>query len=41
MRECYGKSSTKMNLEIAERIVKTAKITAKLYTMQLVELGNY
>lgn len=30
-----------MNLEVAERIVKTAKITAKLYTMQLREIGNY
>jgi 3-oxoacyl-[acyl-carrier-protein] synthase-3 len=26
---------------IAARIVKTAKITARLYTMQLQELGNY
>ena len=31
----------KMNREVAERIVKTAKTTAKLYTMQLNELGNY
>ncbi|MBU2020043.1 MAG: 3-oxoacyl-ACP synthase, partial [Bacteroidetes bacterium] len=31
----------KMNLEIAKKIVKTAKTTAKLYTMQLEELGNY
>lgn len=31
----------KMNLEIAKRIAKTAKTTAKLYTMQLEELGNY
>ena len=31
----------KMNMGIAERIVKTAKITAKLYVMQLEELGNY
>ncbi|MBU2973443.1 iron-containing redox enzyme family protein [Zobellia sp. B3R18] len=30
-----------MNMEVAERIVKTAKITGKLYTMQLNELGNY
>jgi 3-oxoacyl-[acyl-carrier-protein] synthase III len=30
-----------MNLEIAKRIVKTAKTTAKLYIMQLEELGNY
>lgn len=31
----------KMNLEVAKKIVKTAKITAKLYRMQLEELGNY
>ena len=31
----------KMNQSIAERIVKTAKTTAKLYRMQLQELGNY
>lgn len=31
----------KMNRAVAERIVKTAKTTAKLYTMQLNELGNY
>lgn len=31
----------KMNLDIAKRIVKTAKVTAKLYKMQLEELGNY
>lgn len=31
----------KMNMEIAERIAKTAKITANLYVMQLQELGNY
>ncbi|MDO6808959.1 3-oxoacyl-[acyl-carrier-protein] synthase III C-terminal domain-containing protein [Zobellia galactanivorans] len=30
-----------MNMEVAEKIVKTAKITGKLYTMQLNELGNY
>ncbi|WP_324027246.1 3-oxoacyl-[acyl-carrier-protein] synthase III C-terminal domain-containing protein [Maribacter sp. BPC-D8] len=30
-----------MNMAVAEKIVKTAKITAKLYTMQLNELGNY
>ena len=30
-----------MNLAIAKRIVKTAKTTAKLYIMQLEELGNY
>jgi 3-oxoacyl-[acyl-carrier-protein] synthase-3 len=31
----------KMTIEIAQRIVKTAKVTAKLYKMQLQELGNY
>jgi len=31
----------KMNMEVAKRIVKTAKTTAKLYKMQLEELGNY
>jgi len=31
----------KMNMEIAKRIAKTAKITANLYVMQLQELGNY
>ena len=30
-----------MNMTVAEKIAKTAKITAKLYTMQLNELGNY
>lgn len=30
-----------MNLEMAKRIVKTAKTTAKLYILQLEELGNY
>ncbi|MBN4062366.1 iron-containing redox enzyme family protein, partial [Bacteroidales bacterium AH-315-I05] len=30
-----------MNMEIAKRIAKTAKTTAKLYQMQLEELGNY
>lgn len=30
-----------MNLDLAKRIVKTAKTTAKLYTLQLDELGNY
>jgi len=30
-----------MNMDLAKRIVKTAKITAKLYQMQLEELGNY
>ena len=31
----------KMNMEIAKRIAKTAKITANLYVSQLQELGNY
>ncbi|MCH7415081.1 3-oxoacyl-ACP synthase [Belliella sp. R4-6] len=31
----------RMNLELAKKIVKTAKTTAKLYVMQLEELGNY
>lgn len=31
----------KMNMEIAQRIAKTAKITANLYVLQLKELGNY
>jgi len=31
----------KMNMEVAEKIVKTAKVTGKLYKMQLEELGNY
>lgn len=31
----------RMNHELAIRIVKTAKTTAKLYKMQLEELGNY
>lgn len=31
----------KMNMEVAKAIVKTAKTTAKLYKMQLEELGNY
>lgn len=31
----------KMNMEIAKRIAKTAKITANLYVQQLQELGNY
>lgn len=31
----------KMNMDIAKKIAKTAKITAKLYQMQLEELGNY
>jgi 3-oxoacyl-[acyl-carrier-protein] synthase-3 len=31
----------KMNMEVAKKIVKTAKVTARLYKMQLAELGNY
>jgi 3-oxoacyl-[acyl-carrier-protein] synthase-3 len=31
----------RMNKEIAIRIARTAKITASLYKMQLIELGNY
>ncbi|WP_339923913.1 beta-ketoacyl-ACP synthase III [uncultured Cyclobacterium sp.] len=31
----------KMNIDLAKAIVKTAKTTAKLYQMQLEELGNY
>jgi len=31
----------RMNMEVAKKIVKTAKVTAKLYKMQLEELGNY
>lgn len=31
----------KMNLDIAKNIVKTATVTARLYRMQLEELGNY
>ena len=31
----------RMNLDLAKKIVKTAKTTAKLYIMQLEELGNY
>ena len=31
----------KMNMTVAKNIVKTAKTTAKLYKMQLEELGNY
>ncbi len=31
----------KMSMEIARQIVKTAKVTAKLYVMQLREIGNY
>jgi 3-oxoacyl-[acyl-carrier-protein] synthase-3 len=31
----------RMNMDLAKRIVKTAKTTAKLYKMQLEELGNY
>ncbi|WP_027420607.1 StlD/DarB family beta-ketosynthase [Crocinitomix catalasitica] len=30
-----------MNMEIAKRIVKTAKVTARLYAMQLLSLGDY
>lgn len=30
-----------MNMEVARKIVKTAKTTAKLYILQLKELGNY
>jgi len=30
-----------MNFALAERIVKTAKTTARLYQLQLEELGNY
>jgi len=30
-----------MNMTVAKNIVKTAKTTAKLYKMQLEELGNY
>ncbi|MDY7394543.1 beta-ketoacyl-ACP synthase III [Aureibaculum sp. 2210JD6-5] len=30
-----------MNMELAKQIAKTAKTTAKLYEMQLAELGNY
>ena len=30
-----------MNMDLAKQIAKTAKITAKLYLMQLEELGNY
>ena len=31
----------KMNMDIARKIAKTAKITARLYQMQLQEIGNY
>lgn len=31
----------RMNMELAKRIAKTAKTTAKLYKLQLEELGNY
>ncbi len=31
----------KMNRKVAEKILKTAKTTAKLYQLQLEELGNY
>ena len=30
-----------MNMDLAKQIAKTAKTTAKLYEMQLEELGNY
>jgi hypothetical protein len=30
-----------MSFALAERIVKTAKTTARLYQLQLEELGNY
>ncbi len=30
-----------MNMELAEKIANTAKVTARLYEMQLNELGNY
>lgn len=30
-----------MNMDLAQKIAKTAKVTAKLYQMQLEELGNY
>lgn len=30
-----------MHMDLAKRIVKTAKVTARLYQMQLEELGNY
>jgi 3-oxoacyl-[acyl-carrier-protein] synthase III len=30
-----------LNMEVAERIARTAKTTAKLYQLQLEELGNY
>ncbi len=31
----------KMNMDIAKKIAKTAKVTARLYRMQLQEIGNY
>lgn len=31
----------RMNMEIAQKLTKTARIVAKLYKMQLEELGNY
>jgi 3-oxoacyl-[acyl-carrier-protein] synthase III len=31
----------KMNMDIAQKIAKTAKVTARLYRMQLQEIGNY
>jgi 3-oxoacyl-[acyl-carrier-protein] synthase-3 len=30
-----------MNKDLAKRIAKTAKTTARLYRLQLAELGNY
>ena len=30
-----------MNMELAKKIANTAKVTARLYEMQLNELGNY
>jgi len=37
----YAVNSDLLTMEIAQRLVKTAKVVAKLYTMQLQELGNY
>lgn len=31
----------RLDMEVAEKIAKTAKVTARLYQMQLEELGNY
>jgi hypothetical protein len=30
-----------MTMDVAKRVVKTARIVARLYKMQLMELGNY